>query len=1482
MCVVMNQIRPMKKNILLAVLVFASSASVFGGGELSISPDGIGPAEALARIRQARQGGDCGEWTVRVAKGRYTLTEPLVFTPADSGIRWIGESGVAFSGGTVIGGWQEADGVWETAIPQDADGNPIWFDSLYANGRRLQRVRWPKEGPMPWYSQYEHVMTAVTNATTGTVAYERRGRLAYTNDAINAHLAALTLGQLVRVQGRACWKWRYESRQIRAFKDGVMEFFASSPDGFSEFETFARPGDMSVHNEVPRIWFENIPSVPLAPGEWVWDVATKTLRYRPQAGEKIGELEFLAPVRHLRSLVRFEGDLAANRPVTDISFENIGFELTVANGADVTPEGVTQTTGTQAAKRTGGAIWGEGLERIRFENCRVSNTENYGFFFERGAVSNVIAKCELTNMGAGGIWIGDIRGNILKNPAYDRTKKPWSKENAAPTKVILWGDPETVKFRTGAFNEITDCTIAHAGYFNPEGAGIVLTHVSDSKVLRNHVFDLFYTGISVGWTWGYGGSVAQRNVIAGNDIHDIGHKLMADMGGIYTLGASFGTVIASNAVHGIKSASYGGWGLYNDEGSEGILWEGNEVYDTNDSCYHQHYGRNNVVRGNRFSAWSQAAIKITRSEDHLSVTFEDNVIEIGTWIPFYCNYDTDRFPKVVWRNNRITVPGAVEKSDADSGFVFISPQGEWKATVERDEHGASSFAGSFVNAKAVTRAVADVTALGAFEFYVNGALVSTSAGEDRADFLRPGFTDPWRRRVYLSYDVTGSWRKGAKEKNDLGAFVATSWFSDGVAGRPDVKSAFAARVRVTYADGTSETFATGPDWKASFESPFVRAAIYGGEIFDARKAALPGTFAAASRTAEINTNFTGVVSPHEGAEVYLRRDLVRKPSAAWVYREVEGASGTNAFGRVKILRRFATDEKMSLAKGETLVVDFGQNMAAVPEFVARATAGTCLTFKGGEMLNDANGEVSRGNDGPAGSVYRANYRSLQGDGGALVRYVFAGTGAEKYLPTFTFLGFRYAAITATGPVEIESLRAIPVTSIGRAMERGTLTTGNRDVNQLISNCRWGQYSNYLSVPTDCPQRDERLGWTADTQVFTAAAFRNADVYAFLSKWMTDMRDGQLNGTFPSVAPLSRWGDCGRNRLGWADAGVIVPWTCWRMTGDKAIIEQNWDAMEAFLATQDHNRYISWDSYQFGDWVAYEQITDKGYWSEDGIRDEAVKYWDFLGGCYWYWNARRMAEMAAVIGKGEKAVKGYDAVARKARRYLKSYFFEEDGGLLKIFRHLQTAALFALKLDLYDSADAKDAAIKGLLKNFADHGDCLQTGFLGTSILMDAVTYGANNPKMAYTLLLQHKNPSWLYSVDQGATTIWERWNSYVKDTGFGDVAMNSFNHYAYGAVLDWMYGTMAGIQPGPEGGFDTSFVLAPIPDERIGSVEATYRTSKGVIKSAWKYENGVCRWTFSVPEGSRAVVRVNGTETEYGPGERTVELTDGSSARSAR
>ena len=822
---------------------------------------------------------------------------------------------------------------------------------------------------------------------------------------------------------------------------------------------------------------------------------------------------------------------------------------------------------------------------------------------------------------------------------------------------------------------------------------------------------------------------------------------------------------------------------------------------------------------------------------------------------------------------------AEPKSVPPGKFTFISPLGEWKGDELRKDEKSAAFSSEVANAADVSRVEIFASALGSFELYVNGSLVSVEEDGNRADFLRPGATDVRRRRHFLSYDVTHLWRRSKGDKNDVSAFVARSWFSDAAGGRKDVKPAFAAKVKIVFADGSSAVMETDESWNASFTTPFERAGIYFGEVRDARMRQDAAT-CAGNTPAEANTNFTGAVTALEGPGVSLRRDLALDPREAYVYSDTDVSGATsNAFGKVAARKvRLCVGESVSLKAGERLVIDFGQNAAAVPDIVARAEKGVVLSFKGGEMLNDMNGEKSRGNDGPCGSVYRANLRKLAADG-AMAKYVFAGGGAERYIPSFTFFGYRYVEISATGPVEILSVRSIPVTSVAKSMERGTITTGNADVNRLIKNARWGMYSNYLSIPTDCPQRDERMGWCGDTQVFAPAAFRFADAYGFLSKWMADMRDAQgenADGLYPAVAPMMGWGAVMWGRLGWADAGVAVPWTAWRMTGDTRIVEENWASMSRYVDRIALTQHRTTDGFQWGDWVSYEQITPTGSWPADHQWDgryllpEAQKYFDYLGGCYWLMDAQRMADMALATQRGDDA-KRYLQMAYEAWKYLKENFLEPDGGLLKIFRHMQTPAVFALQLGLYDDA-AKASAVEGLLKNIEDHGGCLQTGFLGTAKILDALTYDANRPDAAYSLLLQDKDPSWLFTVHQGATTMWERWNSYTVEKGFGPVDMNSFNHYAYGSFTDWLFGAAAGIHPDPAGGFDDRFELAPLPDRRLGSVEATYKTKNGVIRSAWRYhDDGTLVWEFTVPKNSVASVSFNGTTRDYPAGTYTLE-----------
>ena len=810
--------------------------------------------------------------------------------------------------------------------------------------------------------------------------------------------------------------------------------------------------------------------------------------------------------------------------------------------------------------------------------------------------------------------------------------------------------------------------------------------------------------------------------------------------------------------------------------------------------------------------------------------------------------------------------------DAWSGSKWISavdskvsdyPSGSHTHDVSNDAaDGTACFVKTVANAKAVKSAWWTVTGLGVFEVYVNGRRVGD-------DFLKPGFTHCARTRHSFTYDVTGLVAREAGASNVFSAQVSAGWWRDKIVNFFGKKSAFRAQLTLRYADGTEERIGTDETWLSAVAGPVLRAAIYDGEDYDARVKtpwasglSQEELLLAGFTTSEANEEFRGEIVPVEGPTVRMRRDLAMDPVEMYVWSGVDGAAD-GEFGTVRKMRTYRGACEVALDAGETLVVDFGQNAAFVPEFEFSAGEGTTLTARPAEMLNDGNGAKSRGCDGPEGSVYTTNYRLAR----TTLNYTFAGDGVESYHPSFTFFGGRYLSVTSTGPVSVRSVRSIPVTSIPEGSETGSLETGVADVNRLVKNVLWGQYSNYLSVPTDCPQRNERLGWTADTQVFAEAASYNADVYGFLRKFTRDMRDTVLkSGSFTGVAPLAQYASNMGEQFGWSDAGVIVPYVMWRKYGDTSVVEENWAAMARYVALLEKEKFASKAAtgHQWGDWLSYEKLeswSGSAYMTSPGgkrvAKPEALEYWQFLGCCYWLMDAGMMAEMGAATGRDREAA-GYREMAARARAFLREKFVSNDDGLLlPLFRDMQTPALFALKTRILDPGAAAKTA-EALVANIKAHGNCLQTGFLGTSILMDTLTYSARAPEVAYTLLLQHDNPSWLYSVDQGATTIWERWNSYTKAGGFGAAGMNSFNHYAYGAVLAWMYGTMAGIQEDPADPGFRHFVLAPVPDRRMGRVDASFRSPYGTIKSAWRYDGDEWVWDFTVPANATATVIVLG------------------------
>ena len=798
---------------------------------------------------------------------------------------------------------------------------------------------------------------------------------------------------------------------------------------------------------------------------------------------------------------------------------------------------------------------------------------------------------------------------------------------------------------------------------------------------------------------------------------------------------------------------------------------------------------------------------------------------------------------------------------------------------DKSAPGANWFLATVQNGKKVTKAVWMTAGLGVYDLYLNGELVGK-------EVLKPGFTHNGKTKRSFTYDVTDAFRKKAGEENVLSAQVTPGWWSDkivkgGGGGVYGKKCAFRCVLELTYADGSQERFGTDTEhWTAGIAGPVKHSGIFDGEEYDARCPMgyeTPGLL----KTPEVNTEFPGEILPNVGAEIYQREDLRLQPVKTYVWEGVTGAVESEVkdeveYGKIVIKREYKAGEVVELNPGETLVVDFGQNAAAVPSFVFKAQEGTLLICRPSEILNDGNGAERRGMDGPEGSTHRRNLRVDPDE--IWMTYTFGPSNDfVAYQPRTSFWGYRYIAVTADGPVQFKSIASVPVTSISKEMEIGKIETGNELVNKLISNTYWGQLSNYLSVPTDCPQRNERLGWMADTQVFTETGSFFANTDRFFHKWLKDVRDSQSEtGGYPGVSPYAQYGN-EKMRLGWADAGIIVPWTIWKQYGDASIVAESWESMEKFMAHVNEGKYSHEfmkpenGNYNWADWLSYEPLescSGRAFETPE-TRKQAEHYWSYLGACYWALDAGYMKDMAANTGRD--AAK-YQEMEKNAKDYLKEDFLLADGSFkLPILNTMQTPALFALKLGLVDGA-AKEAMTERLRQNFEDHGNCLQTGFLGTSILMETLTENGM-VDMAYELLFQRKNPSWLYSIDNGATTIWERWNSYMEDKGMGPNGMNSFNHYAYGAVCEWIWETVAGIASDPaEPGFK-HIIMKPVPDKRLGSVKARYQSAAGEIKSAWHYEDDTWVWEFTIPEGARASVTLPGEAEakEYTSGTYTIK-----------
>ena len=726
-----------------------------------------------------------------------------------------------------------------------------------------------------------------------------------------------------------------------------------------------------------------------------------------------------------------------------------------------------------------------------------------------------------------------------------------------------------------------------------------------------------------------------------------------------------------------------------------------------------------------------------------------------------------------------------------------------------------------------------VSGLGVFSTYINGekAYNLLSGGEKLYYELTPGNTEGPKRRQYYSYDLTDRIQKG---KNALSAIVTSGWWSDMVNTSYGVQNGFLAKLVVEYEDGEREVFVTDETWKTHADScPVGYCSIFWGEEYDATKSLefIERDYNDSNwNTVKISREFNGEITSGLKAAVYNRTDMEHQPQSVVVF---DGASNADedSYGTINIVRTYdfkGRDTKFSLVPGETAVVDFGYNCSGREAFTVTAKAGTKITVRHGEALNDCNGLKSRFNSDPEGSVWLGN---LLDTAPSATHYICC-EGEQTYTPTFTFYGFRYAQIYADGPVTFERLTYQVLTSVKN--DSGVIVTANEKVNSLIGNMRRGLLSNYLSVPTDCPQRAERVGWTADTQVFTtSAAYFTTDTKHFLEKWLLDLRDCQkVDGQYVNGCPRGRCGGSS-GTFGWADAGVFVPYYLYRMYGDKNVIYDCYESMQkyvdGYLATTDKKG----GNIRYGDWL------------NPSGNDEAMRFQ--LGVVYYAWVARYMAEMADEIGKYEDAQR-YRELYETEKDYFHENYVNSDGTLKFM---TQTTVLAALHMDLIDDQEQVKMLINYLAESARSADYKVQTGFLGTAMVLPILSrFGMND--IAYKMLLCTENPSWLYPLSQGATTIWERWDAYTKERGFAKEDV-SLNHYSFGAVAEWLYANAAGIRP--QKNFE-KFIVAPEPNKLLGALSAEYESQNGRIVSAWKYDGSTIVFEIEIPANTTATIQL--------------------------
>jgi alpha-L-rhamnosidase len=689
---------------------------------------------------------------------------------------------------------------------------------------------------------------------------------------------------------------------------------------------------------------------------------------------------------------------------------------------------------------------------------------------------------------------------------------------------------------------------------------------------------------------------------------------------------------------------------------------------------------------------------------------------------------------------------------------------------------------TFTLGKPVAKARLYAAALGLYELHLNGQRVGDH-------IFAPDWTDYSKRVRYQEYDVTSLLNQGA---NAIAALVGDGWYcghlGNGGFHQYGTIPALFSQLEITYADGSVETVVTDATWK-NHVSPILSSDFMLGENFDEREEIsgwdLPALddkdwTSVTIREGEHHTMDPQVDQPVRETEELKPKSLTESVPGHWVY-------------------------------------DLGQNMVGVVRIKVSAPAGTKVTLHHAEMLNSDH------------TIYTANLRGAP----SVDTYVCKGEGVETWQPRFTFHGFRYVELT--GLPEKPEEDAVTGIVLGSDTPRtGSFECSDANINQLYSNIVWGQRGNYLSVPTDCPQRDERLGWMGDAEVFVRTATCNSDVSAFFSKWLVDVDDAQhSDGAFTDVSP-----DRGAN-LGtpaWADAGVICPWTIYQAYGDKRILEENLPAMIKWVEwCRVHSTHLIRDKDRggdYGDWLSIEADTPK----------------DLIGTAFFAYSTHLVAKACQVAGKSEDAAK-YQQLFEDIKAAFNQRYVEPDG---HIQGNTQCDYAMALKFELLPD-ELRPKVEQLLADDIKAKGYHLSTGFIGVGHLLPMLTQGGNLDT-AYKLLLQDTFPSWLFSVKQGATTIWERWDGWTPEKGFQTPIMNSFNHYSLGSCGQWLYDTVAGIGLDPQAPGYAHVIIHPQPGGGMTWAKGSMQTVHGLVTTSWTVDGQNFTLDCTVPMNATATV----------------------------